>query len=77
MATMQHEGFAGNAAPKTLSIAGTEWPLFKLEALAAGLLVLMLVFLVIQTPPVAVLSAAAASAVVWILGSYRQASRSE
>ncbi|MFH5210794.1 hypothetical protein ACHIPZ_21695 [Antrihabitans sp. NCIMB 15449] len=77
MATMQHDGFADSAARKTLSIAGTEWPLFKLEALAAGLLVLMLVFLVTQAPPVAVLSATAASVVVWIVGSYRHASRTE
>ncbi len=53
------------AAAGTVDIAGTAWPLYKLEALGAGLLVFLTVLTVTQTLQPAVLAAAAATVVVW------------
>jgi hypothetical protein len=49
----------------TVDIAGTAWPLYKLEALAAGLLTFLVVLVVAQTLQPAVLTAAAATVLVW------------
>jgi len=49
----------------TVDIAGTAWPLYKLEAIAAGLVVFLLVLTVTQTLQPAVLTAAGAAVVVW------------
>ncbi|MBM7460515.1 hypothetical protein ACIBED_04285 [Rhodococcus coprophilus] len=48
-----------------IDLAGTAWPLYKLEAVAVGLVVLLVLFLVTATAQTAVLSAAAAATVVW------------
>ncbi|WP_238588677.1 hypothetical protein [Rhodococcus pyridinivorans] len=48
-----------------VDIAGTIWPLYKLEALAAGLLTLFVVLVVTTSAQSAVLSAAAVTVVVW------------
>ncbi|MGW0175823.1 hypothetical protein ACWDUM_18535 [Rhodococcus sp. NPDC003322] len=49
----------------TIDIAGTAWPLYKLEALVAGLLVFLTVLIVAQNLQPAVLVAAGATVVVW------------
>jgi len=48
-----------------IDIAGTAWPLYKLEAVAVGLIALLVLFLVTGTAQTAVLTAAAAATVVW------------
>lgn len=49
----------------SVDLAGTEWPLYKLEALAAGLLVFVALLVIAQALQPAVLVAAAATVVVW------------
>lgn len=49
----------------TVDLAGTAWPLYKLEALAAGLLVFVLVLAVTQVLQPAVLTAAGVTVIVW------------
>ncbi|GAA4480454.1 hypothetical protein GCM10023094_27000 [Rhodococcus olei] len=49
----------------TVDIAGTAWPLYKLEALVVGLLVFLTLLIVTQTLQPAVLAAAAATVIVW------------
>lgn len=49
----------------TVDLAGTAWPLYKLEALAAGLLVFVLVLAVTQVLQPALLTAAGVAVVVW------------
>lgn len=49
----------------TVDLAGTAWPLYKLEALAAGLVVFLLVLVVTQVLQTAVLTAAGMTVVVW------------
>ncbi|MFD4293968.1 hypothetical protein ACFWPA_11865 [Rhodococcus sp. NPDC058505] len=49
----------------TLDIAGTAWPLYKLEALVVGVLVFLTVLIVVQALQPAVLVAAGATVVVW------------
>ncbi|WP_420751457.1 hypothetical protein [Rhodococcus sp. O3] len=48
-----------------VDLAGTEWPLYKLEALVAGFLVLFALFVITGSGQIAVLSAAAAATVTW------------
>ncbi|MFF3179308.1 hypothetical protein ACFYVD_05580 [Rhodococcus pyridinivorans] len=48
-----------------VDIAGTIWPLYKLEALAAGLLTLLMVLVVTTSAQSAVIGAAAVTVVVW------------
>lgn len=60
---------------RTVDIAGTAWPLYKLEALAAGLLVLVVTAVIVQAAQTAVLAAAAVTLVVWLVGSTREATR--
>ena len=47
-----------------IDLAGTAWPLYKLEAVV-GLVVLLVLLLVTATAQTAVLSAAAVATVVW------------
>jgi Flp pilus assembly protein TadB len=54
-----------------VELAGTVWPLFKLEALAAGVLVLFVVALITASAQTAVLTAAAVATVFWVLGAAR------
>ncbi|RVW05664.1 hypothetical protein [Rhodococcus xishaensis] len=49
----------------TVDIAGTAWPLYKLEAIAAGFLVFVLVLAATQVLQTAVLAATGATVVVW------------
>ncbi|MCK8670849.1 hypothetical protein M1M07_06925 [Rhodococcus sp. HM1] len=48
-----------------VDLAGTEWPLYKLEALVVGFLVLLTLFLITGSGQTAVLSAAAAATATW------------
>lgn len=59
------------SAPRAASvdIAGTRWPVFKLEALAAGLIVALLLVLITASPQIAVLAGASVAAVRWIAGA--------
>ncbi|MFW2239803.1 hypothetical protein ACVH9Z_09845 [Rhodococcus opacus] len=50
---------------RTVDLAGAEWPLYKLEALAVALLVFVTILVVTQTLQAAVLTAAAVAVVVW------------
>ncbi|MFD6401393.1 hypothetical protein [Nocardia sp. NPDC060249] len=65
-----------SAASATVDIAGSAWPVYKLEALVAALVVGALLLLIIGSPQVAVLVAAAVAAVRWTVGATRAASRS-
>lgn len=60
-----------------VDIAGTEWPLYKLEALAVGFVILLALFVITGTAQTAVLTAAAATTVTWWvrLAYYRRTSR--
>lgn len=52
--------------PTEVRIAGVPWPLYKLIALAVGLVVLVVVGLATATVGPAVVAAFAAAAVVWL-----------
>ena len=56
-------------------IAGVPWPVYKLVALALGLLALVVVFLVTASAAPAVLTAAAVTTVVWVGFGVRRPSR--
>ncbi|MFF2087669.1 hypothetical protein ACFVVM_28160 [Nocardia sp. NPDC058176] len=60
-----------SAASATVDIAGSAWPVYKLEALVAGLVVGALLLLVVGAPQTAVLVGAAVAAVRWIVGATR------
>ncbi|MFJ2669047.1 hypothetical protein ACIO14_32335 [Nocardia fluminea] len=64
-----------SAASATVDIAGSAWPVYKLEALVAALVVGALLLLIIGSPQVAVLAAATVAAVRWTVGATRTASR--
>ncbi|MFC7447074.1 hypothetical protein [Rhodococcus daqingensis] len=49
----------------SVDLAGTEWPLYKLEALAVSLLVFIALLAITQALQPAVLVAAATAVVVW------------
>ena len=63
--------------PASFDIAGSPWPTYKIDAVVAGLLTLMVVLLIAQSLQVAVLSAAAVAALTWIVQSVRQTTRSQ
>ncbi|MEV6429726.1 hypothetical protein [Nocardia sp. NPDC051463] len=54
--------------PSTVDIAGTAWPTYKLEALAAGLVTCLILVLGTGSPQIAVLVAAAVAGARWIIG---------
>jgi hypothetical protein len=56
-------------------IAGVPWPLYKLVALAAGLVALIVVGVVTASAAPAVLTAAGVTTVVWVVFGVRRASR--
>lgn len=49
----------------TVDLAGTAWPLYKLEALAVGVLVFVVILATTATLQPAVLAAAAATVTAW------------
>ncbi|NKY36583.1 hypothetical protein HGA13_26445 [Nocardia speluncae] len=56
-----------------VDIAGTCWPVYKLEALGAGLLSFLAVALVLGSLQAGVLLSTAVCAVLWTLGWWRTA----
>lgn len=54
-----------------IDLAGSAWPVYKLEALAAGLATLLALALIVGSAQVAVLAAAAVGSLVWITGLLR------
>jgi hypothetical protein len=58
------------ASPKTseVQIGGVPWPVYKVAALVAGLVVAVLVGVVTSTASAAVLTGAAAATIVWLGG---------
>ncbi|NEW41536.1 hypothetical protein GV794_09265 [Nocardia cyriacigeorgica] len=59
------------ARPATIDIAGSAWPVYKLEALVAGVLAGLALALIVGSGQVAVLAAAAVTSLVWIVGLVR------
>ncbi|MFB8004554.1 hypothetical protein [Nocardia sp. NPDC056000] len=55
----------------TVNIAGTAWPLFKLEALAAGLVIALILLLVTGSAQTAVLAGATVMAIRWVVAIVR------
>ena len=60
-------------APPTVDIAGSRWPVYKLEALAAALLTFVVVALVLGSAQAGVLLGASLATVLWTIGWYRTA----
>lgn len=56
-----------------VDIAGTRWPLYKLEALVIALLTVLVLGLVTGSAQTAVLVGAAVGALLWVTGRYRAA----
>jgi Flp pilus assembly protein TadB len=65
MTTQQIRDTVSRAACE-VPVAGVPWPLYKLYALAVGLVVLLVVGVATMSAAPAVLSAAAATTVVWL-----------
>ncbi|MFC9967788.1 hypothetical protein [Nocardia ignorata] len=65
-----------STASATVDVAGVAWPVYKLEALVAGLVVAALLLLVVGSPQVAVLAAASVAALRWVVGAASAHSRS-
>ncbi|MCM6773283.1 hypothetical protein NDR87_07350 [Nocardia sp. CDC159] len=65
---------AVNPTPRAASvdIAGSAWPVYKLEALALALLTCLVLVLVTGSPQVAVLAAAAVAALRWVIAVGRE-----
>ncbi|ONM46845.1 hypothetical protein [Nocardia donostiensis] len=63
---------ASRARNTTCVIAGVTWPVYKLEALAAGLLTLLALGLITASAQTAVLTAASVAALVWFAGQWRR-----
>lgn len=56
--------------PYTVDIAGSAWPVYKLEALAAGLITFVVLAVIVGSPQIAVLTAAAVAAARWTFGAF-------
>ncbi|MEV6139749.1 hypothetical protein AB0L63_27630 [Nocardia sp. NPDC051990] len=54
--------------PATVDIAGSPWPMYKLEAIALGLVICVVLALITGSPQVAVLVAAGVGAGRWVVG---------
>lgn len=63
---------AGRAGA-AVDIAGSDWPVYKLEALAAGLLVFLVVTLVLGSTQAGVLLGAGFGGLLWSTGRWRAA----
>ncbi|MBF6239600.1 hypothetical protein [Nocardia otitidiscaviarum] len=55
----------------TVDIAGSAWPVYKLEALAAALVIGLILALITGSLQVAVLTAATVAAIRWLVGHHR------
>ncbi|MVU82083.1 hypothetical protein GPX89_33200 [Nocardia sp. ET3-3] len=56
----------------TVDIAGTAWPVYKLEALFAGVVVCLMLALITGSIQLAVLGASTVAALRWLLGMTRR-----
>lgn len=56
-----------------VDIAGTRWPLYKLEALVIALLTVLVLGLVTGSAQIAVLAGTAVGVLLWAMGHYRSA----
>ncbi|MFD4368787.1 hypothetical protein [Rhodococcus sp. NPDC058521] len=65
MATTHYEATGHDSRSPGVYLAGTRWPLYKIEAIAVGVLVLVGCLAIIGSFEPAVLTAAAAAVVVW------------
>ncbi|WP_433725070.1 hypothetical protein ACQP0C_29220 [Nocardia sp. CA-129566] len=54
--------------PAAVEIAGSAWPMYKLEALALGLVICLVLALITGSLQIAVLVAAAIGAGRWVVG---------
>ncbi|MET8878335.1 hypothetical protein ACWEO2_37760 [Nocardia sp. NPDC004278] len=63
--------------PPAVEIAGSAWPMYKLEALALGLVVCLVLALITGSLQVAVLAAAAVGAGRWVIGQVGARDRGE
>jgi hypothetical protein len=63
--------------PITVDIAGTAWPTYKLEALAAGLVTCLILALITGSLQMAVLVAATVGGARWIIGRVGTQRRSD
>ncbi|MEU7633236.1 hypothetical protein AB0C34_25195 [Nocardia sp. NPDC049220] len=64
----------------TIEIAGSAWPVYKLEALVVGLMTCLVLALITGSPQIAVLAAAAVGAArgtAGLVGARRHARRAE
>jgi hypothetical protein len=66
MTAAGHFRTAASRAEREVCIAGVPWPAYKLIALAVGILVLAVVAIATMSAAPAVLSAAAATTVMWL-----------
>lgn len=59
----------------TVDLAGTAWPLYKLEAVVAGAATVLILFVIVRDAQTAVLGAAAIATLTWFtrLAHYRNA----
>lgn len=55
--------------PAAVEIAGTTWPMYKLEAVGLALVTCLVLALITGSLQVAVLAAAAVGAIRWIIGT--------
>ncbi|MGW0181052.1 hypothetical protein [Nocardia sp. NPDC003345] len=62
---------AGDSTAPGIDIAGTRWPLYKLEALGVGLLVFLIPAVILGSAQAGVLLGAAVGALLWTLGRWR------
>lgn len=61
--------------PAAVDIAGSRWPVYKLEALIVGLLVCLVVAVVLGSVQAGVLLGAAVGALLWSTGWWRTTHR--
>ncbi|GAA5059110.1 hypothetical protein [Nocardia callitridis] len=64
-------GVRGSSRAHSIAIAGSAWPMFKLEALVAGIVVCAVLGLVTGSAQAAVLVGATVAMVRWVLGRAR------
>jgi len=70
MTTAEHIRLIASSKTREVTIAGVPWPLYKLIALVAGLVVAAIVGVVTMNAAPAVLAGAAVGTMVWlVLGS--------
>ncbi|MBH0781853.1 hypothetical protein [Nocardia bovistercoris] len=55
--------------PSSIDIAGSAWPVFKLEALAAGVVIGLILAMILGSAQVGVLVGAAVAAARWVVGA--------